>query len=932
MAITIVLTLGLSISLQSLLAAWVAPSSPAPGGNVNPPINEGVLFQEKEGPLQLAGVATTNQHESLVVRNGRINFGSTGLLNDTFFKLEVSHMDDDPYLIKNYQARFFQTSISDAYLTIGADKDYGRIQSAYYNGGYYMRDLLLQPDGGRAGIGTTSPNPNVAFHIDGSVSAFEYCDATGQNCMTMNEIKAMNADGFFLRSRVTYSGDMAQEAIDLGLGTFGTGLEAANAICLYEANHALGDWKNKPDDISYTQDQVKAWLCGSGACQDLEPNASYQFGVIGNIGVGGYVFDTNANGQGPGFDTPWTACGPDCEEKFGDPGCGYHWTGRRDGDDFYWDVIGGDDCGDWGEGATWPGLMGRSCSNGVERWNLDNAGMRDCQYEYNLICIVEKVSAQQPPPPPTSDNWFLLSENTYNGNLGGLDGADDLCLAEVNSAPDNFINKPNKIYSPSEVRAWLCDNTDCRSLLNNAAYTMGHIGSEATGGWTFFTDADGRGPYDDKDWSQGDAFGIVTPYSHWTGRRDTELGQPVDPQLWPNEASAKDCSNWTTNVAGCTAGSGATGGVTDDEERWRQDESEISCSWFENCDNSYHIICLVEDGGGGGGGTGTYPATCDDGDFIIYDDTNGWECASSTIGPGQLHYFISNTSYDGDMDVNGNGTGRDDMNDFCNADTNRIIGKRYGAALSTNWGIAGATYFNSLYGSGINSVDGYTNESTKVWMYSSAMLNCNDFTWNDSGGAVNCPGDNEGAIGALNLSNPAPPDPIGSLRYYTVFDGVCCHTFWKILCVELPEVGTQPLHYFVSNYTHNGDWDSLPLGANDGNGTEEMSAACNQDSNRILGRTYGVALLTNWGIGGADYNNGIYGSGINGTDLYINNSTKFWTNGWLENCNNWSQGTNPSMAPEGGDGAINGTWTIGQTSYGGADCDESLPILCIEIP
>jgi hypothetical protein len=49
--ITIVLVLGLSISLQSLFASWSAPSVGPPGGNIDPPINTGLAGQTKNGPL-----------------------------------------------------------------------------------------------------------------------------------------------------------------------------------------------------------------------------------------------------------------------------------------------------------------------------------------------------------------------------------------------------------------------------------------------------------------------------------------------------------------------------------------------------------------------------------------------------------------------------------------------------------------------------------------------------------------------------------------------------------------------------------------------------------------------------------------------------------------------------------------------------------------
>lgn len=53
--ITIALVLGLSISFQSLLAQWQAPTAGPPGNNIDKPINTGLGLQEKLGDLKIGG-------------------------------------------------------------------------------------------------------------------------------------------------------------------------------------------------------------------------------------------------------------------------------------------------------------------------------------------------------------------------------------------------------------------------------------------------------------------------------------------------------------------------------------------------------------------------------------------------------------------------------------------------------------------------------------------------------------------------------------------------------------------------------------------------------------------------------------------------------------------------------------------------------------
>ncbi len=53
--ITIILVLGFSISLQSLIASWQEPTVAPPGDNIAKPVNEGLAYQIKQGSLDVLG-------------------------------------------------------------------------------------------------------------------------------------------------------------------------------------------------------------------------------------------------------------------------------------------------------------------------------------------------------------------------------------------------------------------------------------------------------------------------------------------------------------------------------------------------------------------------------------------------------------------------------------------------------------------------------------------------------------------------------------------------------------------------------------------------------------------------------------------------------------------------------------------------------------
>ncbi|MFA4833447.1 MAG: hypothetical protein WC619_01200 [Patescibacteria group bacterium] len=79
---SIILTLGLSISLGSLLAAWTAPASSPPEGNIAAPINTSNAGQAKQGGLI---INTGDSVNGLIVQYGNVGIGTT----DPRAKLEV---------------------------------------------------------------------------------------------------------------------------------------------------------------------------------------------------------------------------------------------------------------------------------------------------------------------------------------------------------------------------------------------------------------------------------------------------------------------------------------------------------------------------------------------------------------------------------------------------------------------------------------------------------------------------------------------------------------------------------------------------------------------------------------------------------------------------------------------------------------------------
>ncbi len=84
--VLVIITLGLSISFQSLLATWQAPGSNPPFGNIDKPINTGLLAQTKLGSLNVGANLGVAQNltvtGNLSVTTGGIMYGDgSGITN-----------------------------------------------------------------------------------------------------------------------------------------------------------------------------------------------------------------------------------------------------------------------------------------------------------------------------------------------------------------------------------------------------------------------------------------------------------------------------------------------------------------------------------------------------------------------------------------------------------------------------------------------------------------------------------------------------------------------------------------------------------------------------------------------------------------------------------------------------------------------------------
>lgn len=427
------------------------------------------------------------------------------------------------------------------------------------------------------------------------------------------------------------------------------GISGANASCL--ADLTANDFMNK-SLVTLNASTVKAFLCDSTMCNNLNPNSTYKFARSGFLATGGASFTTDAFGRGPNDSNVWSNA-----TYFGVAASA--WTGRSTSlsnttwPAFFYNAT---TCGDWAV-TTGNGGAGNVATSNANRW----ATTSGCGSFLRLICVVTANPVDSLPDPFTladvynatpstlytasavitgfsgtieagvtsaaasvskngTGNWgltvqlnpgdtlevrntssatagglvsttvfvgdrmdtweilnlrenlFVQTTSVYNGNLGGLAGANASCLTELQTYP--FTGKGGVTLNSSTVKAFLCDSSTCQNPRANKRYYFAKANSTAVHGGSFLTNSTQQGPGDSTAWSGATLLNSTA--TSWTGR---DFGTAT---LWATTPGGTNCTNW-----GSTASSGVIGTPgASTTARWNG--GDMICS------NSYTLICLVD--------------------------------------------------------------------------------------------------------------------------------------------------------------------------------------------------------------------------------------------------------------------------------------------------------------------------------------------------
>ena len=236
----------------------------------------------------------------------------------------------------------------------------------------------------------------------------------------------------------------------------------------------------------------------------------------------------------------------------------------------------------WNGGAVRIGASTTTCdaaAEGAIRYNDTSNTMEFC----NGVSWTALVQTQSTPAPtaPAGSGYFVLTGTTWDGNLGGLAGADAKCLSELSTTHTTWVGYTDAngrgLLTGANVKAFMYAGGSGNNLMPLTTYYFARADSATAGGAYFTTDSSGRGPQDSNNWSAANYFS--GSFSYWTARN------LVSGNLWENNMSDPwtHCGAFGSNSSGSFAGSGAS-------------SHSNSARWFETnttCNIPLRLICFI---------------------------------------------------------------------------------------------------------------------------------------------------------------------------------------------------------------------------------------------------------------------------------------------------------------------------------------------------
>lgn len=213
---------------------------------------------------------------------------------------------------------------------------------------------------------------------------------------------------------------------------------------------------------------------------------------------------------------------------------------------------------------------------GAQRFNSQTQQPEICTGGVWLIPTPAWTSSSgTPPTAPPGSGYLVLTETTYNGNLGGMVGANAKCLTEL-TTKTTWMGYATALANgqlvAGKVRALVLDNMG----LPYVTYYFARVGDASVGGANMTANSIGAGPGNNYTWSGLNYFSGA--FYYWTLKSGSStLWSPANPS------------------AGCTTGSSSSSGVVGSVGLSTSNSSQrYESVSHQTCDTMLRMICIVD--------------------------------------------------------------------------------------------------------------------------------------------------------------------------------------------------------------------------------------------------------------------------------------------------------------------------------------------------
>ena len=230
--------------------------------------------------------------------------------------------------------------------------------------------------------------------------------------------------------------------------------------------------------------------------------------------------------------------------------------------------------------------VGDTCdgtTEGAIRYNTTDNAHEFCNGTVWRQVVAQAASA--PLATPTAlDGYLVLTSASWDGNLGGIAGANANCLSDLTA--NDWMGKADattrSLINSTKIKAMFIGATS-QHANPSTRYFFAVSGDNTLGGAFFTSNASGYGPNNTQNWSGINYLGGYREY--WTGYDNNGVAA-----TWDNYTANGDnwyCNagggRWTSNSSAATGCVGASASTT--WGRW--------CGGVIACDQTRRLLCFV---------------------------------------------------------------------------------------------------------------------------------------------------------------------------------------------------------------------------------------------------------------------------------------------------------------------------------------------------